>query len=76
MADGQKLRRVNLSTGQVSTIAGQNTSGTTGDGGPASAAFLDDPQGTCVMQNGVVLVCELTSNRIRQIDPASGIIST
>ena len=37
------IREVNLSTGVITTVAGDGAAGYSGDNGPATAAELDDP---------------------------------
>jgi RHS repeat-associated protein len=59
----------------ITTLAGSaTTNGTTGDGGPASQALLDDPESVLVDPAGNIYVGERT--RIRRIDRATGRIST
>jgi sugar lactone lactonase YvrE len=66
-----RIRKVNLSTNIISTFAGNGTFGSTGDGGPATAATIDGGD----MAWDTVGNLFLTSTRkIRKIDP-SGIIS-
>jgi len=62
------------------TIAGTGAScfqpaGACGDGGPATSATFDGPEGITVDSAGNVYVADLSGQRIRKIDPA-GTIST
>lgn len=69
----QRVRRV--SSGVIATIAGNGTQGFAGDGGPATAAELDGPQGVASASDGRVFVADSRNHRIRVID-ASGVINT
>lgn len=62
--------------GVISTIAGSGTSGTSSDGIPAVAASLGGPQGVAVDGSGNVFIAETYSQRVRKVDPATGLIST
>ena len=62
----QRIRKVNAS-GSISTLAGNGTSGFSGDGGPSTAAELNDPYGISVDNNGNVYVGDYSNNRIRKI---------
>jgi len=62
-------------TGKVTPIAGNGNTGFSGDGGPATAATLNSPQGIAVDANGVVYIGDVNNNRIRKVTP-DGIIST
>jgi len=74
IAEGNRIRKVNTS-GIISTIAGNNSSGATGDGGPATSATLATPQGVIVDGLGNVFIADSFNNRIRKID-TGGIITT
>lgn len=59
----------------ISTIAGDGASGYSGDGGPATAAALDDPRGIVTDPAGNVYFCDRENNVVRKID-LNGNIST
>ena len=69
-----KVRRIDAATGVITTFAGSGTSGTSGDGGPAIAALLDQPTGLCADATGNVYIC--TNGRIRKVNTSTGIISS
>ena len=70
-----KIRRVDVSTGIITTIAGTGVTGESGDGGPATQAKLTEPRTMALGGDGSILFTEPRVNRIRRIDP-NGIIST
>jgi hypothetical protein len=61
--------------GFISTIAGIGLAGFTGDGGPATAARLNEAQCVALDNAGNIYVSDYQNNRIRKIN-TSGIIST
>lgn len=69
-----RVRRI-TPDGIIRTIAGTGVGGFSGDGGPATAAKLEDPTGIVVLADGGILIADLTNYRIRKVDPA-GIITT
>jgi sugar lactone lactonase YvrE len=71
-----RIRRVDASTGIITTVAGGATSGFAGDGGPAASALLNTPVGLAIDSSGNIFIADLGNNRIRRIDYSSGIIST
>jgi sugar lactone lactonase YvrE len=69
-------RRVeHISGGRVRTIAGTSTAGFSGDGGPATAAQLDQPTSIAYDASGDLFITEL-GGRIRRVAAATGTIST
>ena len=70
-----KIRRVDVSTGIITTIAGTGVTGESGDGGPATEAKLTEPRTMALGADGSILFTEPRVNRIRRVD-ANGIIST
>ncbi|HWW43931.1 MAG TPA: hypothetical protein VN180_02575, partial [Acidimicrobiia bacterium] len=72
-AGNDRLRRV-TPDGTVTTIAGNGLAGSSGDGGPATAASLC-PYSVAVEPDGGVVIGDLVNNRVRRIAP-DGTIST
>ncbi|MEK6252036.1 MAG: hypothetical protein AABM43_08865, partial [Actinomycetota bacterium] len=68
-----RIRKVSAA-GIISTVAG-TTAGFSGDGGPATAAQLNDPSGVAPTADGGFLIADLSNHRIRQVS-AAGIINT
>lgn len=82
-SNNNRVRRVNLATGIISTIAGSGPvnglerygfGSTCGDGGPATSACVNTPYGLALDDSGGLLICE-NQSRIRRID-GEGTIST
>lgn len=69
-----RVRKIDTN-GVITTIAGTGESESTGDGGQAVTAEIDNPSGLTVDNNGNIYFSESSNNKIRKID-ASGIIST
>jgi RHS repeat-associated protein len=61
--------------GIIHVIAGVGGCGTAGDGGPALAAQLCNPEGLTRTAEGSLIFCDWSSGRVRQISP-NGIINT
>ncbi len=68
-----RIRKVNPS-GIITTIAG-STAGFSGDGGPASAAQLNNPWGIATDVSNNIYITDFSDHRIRKINTA-GIINT
>jgi sugar lactone lactonase YvrE len=69
-------RRVeHVAGGSVRTIAGGDRPGFAGDGGPATAALLDQPTAIAYDGAGNLFISEL-GGRIRRVDAATGTITT
>ena len=69
-----RIRKVDTN-GIISTVAGTNSSGFTGDGGPAPVAKLNVPLGVIVDALGNLFIADWLNNRIRKVD-TNGIITT
>ena len=71
----QRIRRLDIAGGVMSTFAGTGEKEHTGDGGPASEAGIFGARAICVDGKGNTYVCEREGNTLRRID-ASSIITT
>jgi DNA-binding beta-propeller fold protein YncE len=77
------IRRVDARTGIITTVAGDYAAdkandglgGFSGDGGPATRAELNDPQGVAIDGAGDLFVADTFNNAIREVTPA-GVITT
>jgi trimeric autotransporter adhesin len=56
-----------MTAGDIYTVAGNGTGGFSGDGGPATSAELNHPQGVTVDAAGDLMVVDMGSNRIREV---------
>ena len=54
----------------IATIAGNSGIGYTGDGGAATSATLNSPQGVAVSSGGLVYVADAGNNAVRMLEPA------
>ena len=61
--------------GAMEIFAGNGTAGFSGDGGPATAAQLNFPQGLAMVPDGSLYIADVYNNRIRRVGP-DGIIQT
>jgi uncharacterized protein (TIGR03437 family) len=71
---GSHIRKV-TPDGVITTIAGTNVAGYSGDGGPANQAELNIPYGLATDSAGNLYVSDTANNRIRKITPG-GVITT
>jgi uncharacterized repeat protein (TIGR01451 family) len=66
--DNQRIRMVNTS-GVIVTVAGNGSSGYSGDGGPAIGATFRYPYGVAVDAAGNVAVADQSNNAVRLLTP-------
>lgn len=75
-----RIRKIDIISGIISTIAGNGTSGFKGDDGPATSAEISRPTFITVAGNGDVFFCDggviRDAGRIRKIAAATGIITS
>ena len=77
----QRIRRVDLKTGIITTVAGSTASGSAtggafgGDDGLAVKARLNGPEGVAFDSLGDLFIADTANRRIRMVDP-NGIITT
>jgi sugar lactone lactonase YvrE len=63
--DNHVVRKVDASTGGLSTLAGTGTAGFSGDGGPAARATLRQPHSVAIAPDGRLLICDVGNHRLR-----------
>ena len=59
----------------ITTVAGNGTAASSGDGGPATSAGLNEPSGLAIAANGDLYISEFKGHKVRRVD-ARGVIST
>jgi len=64
--EGNRIRKINTA-GIITTLAGNDTAGYKGDGGPATGAELYDPTDIAIDPNGNLDITDAHNSRIRQI---------
>jgi sugar lactone lactonase YvrE len=80
-ADNSVIREVVASSGNIQTVAGNGTAcasatGPCGDGGAATSAQLDLPEGVFVDGSGNIFIADTDDNVIREVTAGTGIIQT
>jgi len=70
------VREIEASTGILSTVAGNGTPGSLGNGVAATSAELNQPQGVTVDASGDLYIADTSNHLIRRVDALSGIIFT
>jgi sugar lactone lactonase YvrE len=70
-----RIRKITISTGIITTVAGDGTAATAGNGGPATSASLYGPVGVVFDTTGNLYISELNGNVVRRVSAATGIIT-
>jgi len=71
-----RVRRLDLTSGELTTVAGNGTKGYAGDGGPATKAQLNEPYEVRFDKAGNMLFVEMQNQLVRKVDRQTGLIST
>ena len=61
-----------MTAGDIYTVAGDGTSGFSGDGGPATSATLFQPQGVAADAAGNLLIADTFNQRVRVVAASTG----
>jgi len=72
---GRVVRKVDGPSGRIGTFAGR-PDGAVGDGGPATAARLAEPNDAVLDGRGGLMIADVADWRVRRVDLATGLIST
>lgn len=70
------VRRIDLLSGMMTTVAGCGRKGYAGDGGAATSAELNEPYEVRFDSHGNMLFVEMQNHLVRKVDAKSGVIST
>lgn len=76
-SQNNRVRKVDVSTGIITTVAGSNSpSNYSGDGGPATAAGLLGPAGLAIDHAGNIYIADSGNGSVRKVNASNGIITT
>jgi streptogramin lyase len=70
------IRKVDMKTGIVTTVAGTGKAGYAGDGGPAEKAQLKQPHSIQFGPGGDLYICDIGNHVIRRVDARTHAITT
>lgn len=70
------IRKIDMKSGVLTTVAGTGEAGYSGDGGPATEARFKQPHSIQFGPEGDLYVCDIGNHVIRRIDMKTGIVST
>ena len=71
-----RIRKIDMKTGVISTVAGVCRYGYDGDGKLAVKSMLNVPESAVVDREGNVYIADSMNHRIRKVDGRTGMIST
>ncbi len=74
--DNHRVRRLDLETQRISTVAGNGTRGYSGDGGPALEASLNEPYEVRFDAAGNMYFVEMRNHIVRRVEAGTKTIST
>ena len=75
-SSNNRVRRVDASTGIITTVAGNGTAGYSGDNGPATQAEVNNPSGLVLDGAGNLYIADSSNSLIRRVDAVTGVITT
>ncbi len=70
------VRKVDLKSGMMTTVAGCGRKGYSGDGGSATDAQLNEPYEVRFDSHGNMIFVEMQNHLVRKVDGKTGVIST
>jgi hypothetical protein len=71
-----RIRRIDLALDRIETIAGTGVAGYSGDGGPATAAQINNVREIQFGPDGKLYLADERNDRVRAIDLTTGVITT
>ncbi|HEX2689206.1 MAG TPA: hypothetical protein VHN14_21440 [Kofleriaceae bacterium] len=75
-SENSRIRRIDLQSGIITTIAGTGQNGFSGDDGPATQAMLYHPRDLEIGPDGDLYIADTDNGRVRAINLTSGTIRT
>lgn len=70
----QRIRKIDITSGKITTVAGDGVGAFAGDGGLATTAEINKPTGVAIDSAGDIFICDQGNQRIRKV--TGGIINT
>jgi streptogramin lyase len=70
------IRKLDAKTGVISTLAGNGSSGFSGDEGPAIKAQLSEPHSLGFDRKSNLYIADVRNHRVRKVELTTGIITT
>src|SRR5262249_10830195 len=70
------IRKIDLKTGVISTVAGSGKKGYTGDGGPAMQATMNEPYAVVADTDGNLYIADRLNAVVRKVDGKTGTMTT
>jgi hypothetical protein len=67
--ENHRIRLYRPGDGTIVNVAGSDTKGTAGLGGPPAAAELNQPHGVTIGPGGILYICDSSNHRILKIVP-------
>ena len=71
-----RVRRLDLASGELTTVAGCGRKGYAGDGGPAIEAEMNEPYEVRFDAAGNMVIVEMMNHVVRRVDAKTGVITT
>ncbi len=75
-ANNHCVRKVDLTSGVITTVAGTGKKGFSGDGGAATKAMFDEPYAVAVSLEGDLFIVDRLNARVRKVDAKTKLVST
>jgi sugar lactone lactonase YvrE len=74
-SNNQRIRKINLASGVITTVAGNGAADFSGDGGPATSAALNYPFGIALDSANNLFIADRLNGMIRKVSAATGVIT-
>lgn len=71
-----RVRRIAAANGEITTVAGNGVEAFAGDGGLATAASIDSPNGLALDSAGNLYIADTHNGRVRVVNAATGVVTT